>query len=637
MTFTHSREPITGNGSLRAEFNRMNIVRRPEFWAALVYAVLVLVAASRHEPWADEAQAWLLARDASLVDLWSRLLRLEGSPGLWHSILHFLIRAGMPYDGLNYVSAMLGLAATVVILGYAPFPLAFRILLPFTYFLCFQYSIVARSYSLAPVILFSLAAVYRADDKRIAWITFLLVLLATVSAQGFLLSTAIALTFGLEYVLRWRSVESAVQRKLAWSTGFYVFALALITWAVWPAHSATFVAAPNWSLPNFIGISRYSFQQAFGNGYWPLALITLSVPMLWRGPGLLLFVLAALLHCCFGSVIYSNVWHHGFLVLVWLFALWISPQANRPGILAGVALSLFLVMQCSWTWNAVRYDWAHAYSGSRVMAEYLKNKQIVGSKIFGIGFPTVAVQPYFRSNLYGNYAAAGGEASYWLWSKHAGVNDSVERLGSDRPDFLVLGYSSDSDRRLWTSLIARSGYESVARFEGSTFWRTDVFQPENFELFRPGKTAGSRIMDCTLSSELDLAKAEAAVQLLWGFLDVPGSEGRWVGNGFSVALQRPSLFGARHGSDVQMDFQVSDEQIRASGPLVLRAYVSGRRLPAMLITKGGHYRYFQHVAPGDLFWAMTPVTFQFAKKAFTMDNVAGPRVALVSHIGLVTQ
>ena len=40
-----------------------------------------------HEKWADEAQAWLIARDLSLPRIFFYELRYEGSPGLWHLIL----------------------------------------------------------------------------------------------------------------------------------------------------------------------------------------------------------------------------------------------------------------------------------------------------------------------------------------------------------------------------------------------------------------------------------------------------------------------------------------------------------------------------------------------------------------------
>src|SRR5437764_4179030 len=106
---------------------------------AIFYAAVVYRTAHAHEPWADEAQSWLIARNASLVEIWTKLVRLEGSPGLWHSLLHGLILLRFPYSGLSYVSGALGLAAGCVVFCFAPFPLPIPWLLPFTYFLRFQY------------------------------------------------------------------------------------------------------------------------------------------------------------------------------------------------------------------------------------------------------------------------------------------------------------------------------------------------------------------------------------------------------------------------------------------------------------------------------------------------------------------
>src|SRR5579863_9461497 len=134
--------------------------------AAAAYGVLEVLTLRRHEPWADEAQSWLLSRDASLAELWGRLLHYEGTPGLWQTILHALIRLGLPYSAYGFVSATLGLGAIVLLLRYAPFPLFVRILLPFTYYLCYQYSIIARSYSLIAPLLFGIAALYPHAVRR---------------------------------------------------------------------------------------------------------------------------------------------------------------------------------------------------------------------------------------------------------------------------------------------------------------------------------------------------------------------------------------------------------------------------------------------------------------------------------------
>src|ERR1700728_3057080 len=84
------------------------------------YALLVALTIHLHEPWADEAQSWLLGRDASLADLWGRLLHYEGTPALWQTLLHVLSRLGLSYSAYSYISGILGLVAVYLLLRYAP-------------------------------------------------------------------------------------------------------------------------------------------------------------------------------------------------------------------------------------------------------------------------------------------------------------------------------------------------------------------------------------------------------------------------------------------------------------------------------------------------------------------------------------
>src|SRR3954462_6701950 len=142
----------------------------------------------------------------------------------------------------------------------------------------------------------------------------------------------------------------------------YLAALIVIVLAVWPNRHTVFFISPNWSVDNFITVSRHAFQQAFGDTYWPACLIALTIPLLWRGPGLLFFFFSSLSLCIFGSVVYSNVWHHGYLVLAWLTATWISLDPDRPNRFALAGLAAFIFLQCSWTWNGVRYERKNAYS-----------------------------------------------------------------------------------------------------------------------------------------------------------------------------------------------------------------------------------------------------------------------------------
>jgi hypothetical protein len=598
---------------------------------AIIYSVIVFRTAHAHEPWADEAQSWLIARDANLVEIWTKLVRLEGSPGLWPSLLHVLISLGLPYSRLSYVSAGLGLAAALLLFCASPFPLVIRTFLPFTYFLCFQYAVVARNYSLAPVLLFSAAAAYRANRSRLLLIS--LVLLALVSAQAFLVSFSLALVVAFQMGLRWRASERQARKKLIVAAALYLAAMLLIALAVWPNGQTVFFITPNWSTNNFIGVSRYGFQQAFGDGYWPLLLIALSLPLLWRTPGLLFFALSSLLLCIFGAVVYSNVWHHGFLVLTWLTALWISFNPARPSWFALAGLVLFISTQCLWTWNAVRYERHNAYSGSRSMAALLRTQLHPGSKWFGIGFPTVAVQAYFPSNVYSNYNGTARRQSFWTWSTESKANDAAERLGSEHPELVVLGYSSDADRNLWNHLITASGYHRIWQTEGSLFWRTGPFQPESFQLFAPGP----QVSDTVLLSDLVLSESKADVQLLSGITGPPAPTGRQLAPGSSISLQRPSFPAGGHNARLEMNFVISKEQFGRTGPMSLTAYVSGHRVRCIEITSAGAYSYTANVTTNELFWEVVPVAFQFKRSGLLAPALGPDPVATVSRIRLFAQ
>lgn len=73
------------------------------------YALLLGFGITHHEPWFDEAQAWLLARDSTPLDLINRHLRYEGSPGLWHFILSIFAKSGLPYQSVALVAAFFAL------------------------------------------------------------------------------------------------------------------------------------------------------------------------------------------------------------------------------------------------------------------------------------------------------------------------------------------------------------------------------------------------------------------------------------------------------------------------------------------------------------------------------------------------
>ncbi|MGH9362565.1 MAG: hypothetical protein ACRD2T_11675, partial [Thermoanaerobaculia bacterium] len=144
-------------------------VRRSEavFVAAAlgVYVLVTAFTAWHHEPYNDEADAWLVARDASPAELF-RLTGHGGSPVLWHLLLMPLAKLGLPYGAMRLVPLLLAWAAAALLLRCAPWPRSTRALVVFSYFVLCEYGVVMRSYAITLLLLFAAAALWRRRFER---------------------------------------------------------------------------------------------------------------------------------------------------------------------------------------------------------------------------------------------------------------------------------------------------------------------------------------------------------------------------------------------------------------------------------------------------------------------------------------
>src|ERR1700732_3576870 len=105
-----------------AELGEKSSAGWPEWSTVLLYAAVVAYAISCHEPWADEAQAWPLARSLSIPSLLLDHIRYEGSPGLWYLLLWLLNRAHISYSGMHWICGGIAVASTSLLVLRSPFP-----------------------------------------------------------------------------------------------------------------------------------------------------------------------------------------------------------------------------------------------------------------------------------------------------------------------------------------------------------------------------------------------------------------------------------------------------------------------------------------------------------------------------------
>jgi hypothetical protein len=593
------------------------VTQRERALAALclsTYAVLVALTVHRHEPWADEAQSWLLARDSSLLQLWGTLLHYEGTPGLWQTLIHGLIGLGLGYSAYNFVSGILGLAAAYLLLRYAPFPLFIRLLLPFTYYLCYQYAVIARSYALIAPFLFAIAAIYPQVERKPWLTTLLLCLLAGVSVHGFLISVCIWLTLYAPSLLR---AETSERKKLVITGLIYWAVLAFFLVCAWPAKDVAF--AEHRGLSNLRLLPEVTKAGLAGalTGYWILALvlIALSLPLLWRGGGWLFFLLSTTAFCLFGTIVYAQLWHFGIVFLAWLFATWISAYKTPATAPAILALAVAIGFQCYWTATAIRYDWSHAYSGSLAASQYLRQAAIASGEIYAIGYPSVAIQPYFPANIYSDYR--GG--AYWDWSKQNAADDPAALIASSRRELVLVGYKNLSERQHWGNFLALLGYSPLRQFDGGTFWQTHVFEFESYDLYRETSSP-------SISTSVTMADTSQAGQLLSGFYGIEGKT-RWTAKNFSVLLK------AAPGAQLVLNLFIPDVQIQNLGPITMSANVGGQDLPSRTFSKPGEYMYSAPVPAEALRSGVVAVKFRLDKSSVGLHGDARELGVIVTEVG----
>lgn len=178
------------------------------FLAAFAMASAAL--AFLHEPWRDEAQAWLFARDQSLPQMLGNL-HIEGHPALWFLLLWPISHLGLPYASEFVLHWALAMACGALLMLRSPFSLRVKALLLFSYLVGYVFNVVARNYVLMELMLFAIACVFpRRYGRRCVTYGALLALLINTHVYGALAATAL-LAYDAVYLL---SHDAAGRRHL---------------------------------------------------------------------------------------------------------------------------------------------------------------------------------------------------------------------------------------------------------------------------------------------------------------------------------------------------------------------------------------------------------------------------------------
>jgi len=451
----------------------------------LIYVVLIFIIVFKHEQWADEAQAWLLARDASLFGLLFKNLRYEGHPPLWHLIL-MLPSKFLPYRAISVISVLIAVAGIYIFLHYSSFPKVIKILFPFSYFVFYQYGLVARSYVLIPILFFLIARVYKNKTNKIYQFTALVCLLANVSVYTTLVSLSIMLVHLIDLVKNRSELNKELIMKQVKAYIAFVIVIGLVIIILWQPQDSSFARGYNFSVQRFFNLSYGVLDEIMTEViYISVLVLIISLIWFWQNRLLLLYLLSTLAVLSLFSIKYYNSWHQSIIFLVWAFVMWISfenqghKRFNKlSGLTRKVVIASFLLVlgfQIYWSASASISDFHGTYSGGEGIAEYIKNNKLEDKKIYATSFWSTTVLPYFKENIFDNHNN-GEKPSFWLWSPRNNRIENIEAILKDQPDLIIIGRPGE--------LRELQGYKFVGIFEGNLYWKNRIKENNDFALFR---------------------------------------------------------------------------------------------------------------------------------------------------------
>ncbi|MGC2446148.1 MAG: hypothetical protein WA477_00780 [Candidatus Sulfotelmatobacter sp.] len=469
--------------------------RIADFGVLSVWIAIVAFTLQYHEKWADEAQAWLIARDLGLKTIWFHELRYEGSPGLWHTILWIAQHVfHARYDALGYIGMAGATAGVALLIFKAPFPRYIRWPLAFTYFLVYQYAVIARPYTMLPLLAFSAALLFK-DLEHPERMTIVLVLLANLSLHGTILAGCLGLVYVMDAYRARARLDARVRRNYWICIGIMAAVLVFIMIILKPtpdvAEFATAKVPQRVAPPTEAVKLAGAFCGAFCDYLFPSVLFVLlaGVWCLMRGRFLTYALPIALLFTLYGAV-HGYAHHHGTMFLAAIAGIWIAwplegehlrPYERRATqLMVGLMLCLCGIN----IWDSlvtIRREYLYPYSGAEDAAKYLKAMWADREPTFGYLFGVVGVQAYFDHNILANSPTSFYHQGVPLMATAL----DVEELKRANPEY-VIAYSVDpqlmldTDGPVWQSL----GYDLVHFSDGYYLYKRLVYQRETYLIFR---------------------------------------------------------------------------------------------------------------------------------------------------------
>ncbi len=388
--------PLAGGAQEGLPETHEPLVRWPDWLLTAGFIALFLVQLAHHAMWRDELNVFGIARASPSIASLFWHVHYEGHPWLWYFLVWIVSRFTADPVAMKVLEAGIVIATYALIGIGSPFSRLEKTLLFLNYFISFEYTVIARMYSVLLLLALLYARERSLHPERTLRLGLLLGLMACTDVMGMILSAGLAVEYATHLFLHrrfrlpWKphyvwgallyaclalfAVWSArTSSDISWRTTGHVFAYAhdlrhltnaLLSYTVLPYFPVAFGHYADTFWNPFPERKRLFFAICF------LVLLFVYRRIFQRFPALMISLCMVLLAAsAFGHLIYmGSMRHYGITFLAFVAALWILRSQSRK--LPALALGLLVMGALAGAYVAFA-QWQRPFSNLEAAASWL--------------------------------------------------------------------------------------------------------------------------------------------------------------------------------------------------------------------------------------------------------------------------
>ena len=400
-------------------------------FVTFLYAIITLFVVLRHEIWADEAQVWQIVRHVGFFDLFKHLVN-EGHPSFFYLLMMPVAKVFQNSESIIYMQIVCWLSSCVAVfllLWKSPFNPVTKLAITTSAGFLYFFPVIARSYSIIPMLVFALAILYSKQKEHPYWYVFLIVILANTHILMFGFCAVLVCLFIYENIVpRFKEDLLVKTKNLILASIIAVLGLGAVVLQLCGTMGNN--AAIGFAFPDIFRIfsifTTFFMSNIDGRASDMVYIMTHNISL----SVFVMFLFCVILYLCIFVCLYLKnkkmflvalggigfqffvyIFSYGIVYtsrvfcahLILIFAFWVAlNQENSKEVLSkliNIFISIFMFCTLSNGFKYLVQDYFYNYSSAKETAEFIKNNLTENSLFYTDNAPYSIALVYYLDGI----------------------------------------------------------------------------------------------------------------------------------------------------------------------------------------------------------------------------------------------